>query len=270
MFAWVPGKTAFATPGAALRRFFVFEQFGKFSKKYDSEIDRRTKTMGLLNKILDLLYPPRCVMCHGLLEPDFSLICPTCEKAIHHTCNGGARTGIRFSVCVSPVYYQDVVRDAVIHLKFHGKTAGVPLFASWMAACVQENLANCYDLVTWVPVSRRRLRKRGYDQARLLAEAMAAQLEKPLVRTLVKRVHNPAQSGIADSVQRAENVRNVYALADPRQIAGKRILLVDDVITTGATLESSASVLKDAGAVSVLCCTLACTTFSEQKQEFEV
>lgn len=225
--------------------------------------------MGLLKKMLDLLYPPRCAMCHRLLEADDSAICPACENAIHRTACGGARTGTQFSVCVSPLYYQDAVRDAVIHLKFHGMTSGIPLFGRWMADCVQEHLADCYDLITWTPVSRKRLRRRGYDQARLLAKAATQCLKKPLVSTLVKRVHTPAQSGISDPAQRAENVRDVYTVV-PDTVKGKRVLLIDDVITTGATLESAAAALRKAGAVSVVCCTLACTSFSEEKQEAAV
>lgn len=223
--------------------------------------------MGLLDRMFDLLYPPCCAMCHSLLEPGSPAVCPACEKTIQRTFNGGVKTGVHFSVCVSPFYYQDAVRDAVIHLKFHGKTAGVPALGRWMAECVQENLADCYDIITWVPISRKRLRERGYDQAKLLAKSMANCLGQPLVSTLVKRVNTPAQSGIDDPLQRMENVRDVYAAAAPERIAGKRVLLVDDVVTTGATLESGASVLQCAGAVSIVCCTLARTSFSEEKRE---
>jgi len=213
--------------------------------------------MGLLNWILNLLYPPRCAVCHGLLQPGSRAVCPVCERTLPRTFSGGVRTGTAFSVCVSPLAYRDAVRDAVIALKFHGKTSGVPLFGQWMADCVRAHLADDFDLVTWVPISRKRLRSRGYDQAKLLARALANQLQVPLASTLVKRVDNPAQSGIDDPQQRADNVRGVYAASET--CAGKRILLIDDVITTGSTLESAATALRNAGAVSVVCCTLACT-----------
>lgn len=217
--------------------------------------------MGLLNWILNLLYPPRCAVCHGLLQPGSRAVCPACGRALSRTF-GGVRTGTAFSVCVSPLSYRDAVRDAVIALKFHGKTSGVPLFGQRMAECVRENLADAYDFVTWVPISRKRLRSRGYDQAELLAKALADCLDAPLVRTLRKRADNPAQSGIANPQRRAENVRGVYT-AVPEACAGKRVLLVDDVITTGSTLESAAQALRCAGAASVVCCTLACTADSE-------
>lgn len=220
--------------------------------------------MGLLNWILDLFYPPRCAVCHGLLHPGFPAVCPACESTLPRTYDGGLRTGTCFSVCVSPLFYRDAVRDAVIDLKFHGKTSGIPQFGIWMADCVRDNLDGEYDLVTWVPVSRKRLRSRGYDQAKLLARALAERLDAPLTKTLVKRVDNPAQSGIADPQARAENVRGVYVSVGPEKIAGKRILLVDDVITTGSTLEAAASALRHAGAASVVCCTLACAASLER------
>ena len=254
-----------ATVGAArCGAFFVFEQIGKFSEKETLEIDRRAETMGLLNWILNLIYPPRCAVCHALLQPGSRALCPACERSLPRTFGGGLRTGTAFSVCVSPLFYRDAVREAVIALKFHGKTSGVPLFGQWMADCIREHLADNFDVITWVPVSRRRLRSRGYDQAKLLAAVVSKQLEVPLVSALGKRADNPAQSGINDPQQRAENVRGVYA-ARKEVCAGKRILLIDDVITTGSTMESAALALRSVGAVSVVCCTLASTAVLEQE-----
>ena len=111
--------------------------------------------------------------------------------------------------------------------------------------------------MTWVPVSRRRLRERGYDQAELLAQAAGRVWGVRPERLLEKVQDNPAQSGLESPEARRENVRNVYlALPDA---AGKRVLLIDDICTTGATLIECAQVLTQAGAAGVVCATAALT-----------
>lgn len=108
-----------------------------------------------------------------------------------------------------------------------------------------------------MPVSRKRLRKRGYDQAELLARTACRLWDTEPVRLLNKTADNPAQSGISDAAARRANVLGVYeTCGDP---AGKRVLLIDDICTTGATLSECARVLKDAGAESVVCAAVAKT-----------
>ena len=113
--------------------------------------------------------------------------------------------------------------------------------------------------VTWVPVSPRRLRQRGYDQARLLAESACRLWETKPLPLLRKTVHNPAQSGLKEAAARRANVLGVYEAVDPERISGHRILLVDDICTTGATLAECARVLREAGAADVVCAAAALT-----------
>ena len=109
-----------------------------------------------------------------------------------------------------------------------------------------------FDLITWVPVSARRRRKRGYDQAELLARSVCAELGYKPVCLLKQLRANPAQSGLRGEQRRA-NVLGAYGVCGKTDIHGKRILLIDDVFTTGATAEECARVLKTAGASSVHC-----------------
>ena len=108
-------------------------------------------------------------------------------------------------------------------------------------------------------MSRKRLRKRGYDQARLLAEAACRLWDTMPVRLLEKTVDNPAQSGLTEAAARRANVLGVYAPCPGAEIQGKRILLIDDICTTGATLTECVRVLKDAGAAEVVCAAVAHT-----------
>ena len=108
-------------------------------------------------------------------------------------------------------------------------------------------------------MSRRRLRKRGYDQAELLARSACRRWDVKPVRLLEKIRDNPAQSGMTDAAARRANVEGVYRAAEPESIQGRRILLVDDICTTGATLVECAGILRSAGAAEVVCAVVART-----------
>jgi len=111
--------------------------------------------------------------------------------------------------------------------------------------------------VTWAPLSRKRLRERGYDQAEILARGVGDQLSIPAVSLLEKVRHTQAQSDLKEESRRRANALNAYRLKPGAVVAGKSVLLVDDVVTSGATLSKCARVLLQAGAESVHCLTLA-------------
>ena len=113
------------------------------------------------------------------------------------------------------------------------------------------------DVLTWVPVSRLRKVSRGYDQVELLARAVGAELGMEPVRLLKKIRHNRPQSGISDAAQRRANVLGAYQMVPGQDISGKRILLLDDILTTGATAGEAARVLLTAGAKEVHCAAVA-------------
>lgn len=112
--------------------------------------------------------------------------------------------------------------------------------------------------MTWVPVSRKRLRQRGFDQSRLLAASLCVDWHVAPVETLRKAVDNPAQSGLTDAEHRRANVLGVYE-ALPENVRNKHLLLIDDIVTTGSTLTECVRVLREAGAADVVCLTLART-----------
>ena len=131
-----------------------------------------------------------------------------------------------------------------------------------MARTAALELADRFDLVTWVPVSKKRKRERGYDQAELLAKEVCRLWGAEPVRTLEKMQDNPAQSGLTSAEERRANVLGVYEAVNREQLTGKRVLLVDDILTTGSTASEAARVLRFAGALDVMVLTLAA---AEQK-----
>lgn len=211
-----------------------------------------------VDKLLDLLYPPRCPFCHRFTDVAFE-ICQHCERNLPYVPVGCLdRASFQVDEFYSALYYKDVVRDCIHRYKFASLAMYAECCARLMCRCVEDNELEA-DVVAWVPLSARRLRRRGFDQARLLAERVAEYMELPCMPLLEKQRDNIAQSSTSSAEERRENVRGVYRCRADASVDGARILLVDDVVTTGATLEECAKTLKRAGAKKILALTLACT-----------
>ena len=215
--------------------------------------------MGVFSGLLDLLYPPRCAFCRKILKTGEIGMCKKCGDTNKRTHNGGVQSGDFFSCCVSPLFYENEVRDAILRFKFNDATVYAELFGELLAGCIEENLAGRYDIITWVPLSKTRLKKRGYDQAMLLAMSAALKLDDVAVELLTKHTDVPAQSGAGSAEKRRANISGVYSVVEEELVRGKRILVIDDIITTGSTLSECAKTLKYSGAEEVVCCTLART-----------
>ena len=213
--------------------------------------------MGLFSGIMDLLFPPRCAFCRRFLNKGESGICRECEKTLLSSGADCKMTGDFFAGCVAPLNYEGLVRDSVLRFKFKEATSYAGVYGKIIADCVRRNFEGKYDIISWVPLSRERLKKRGYDQAMLLALAAALELSDVAAETLIKHTDVPAQSGAGSAEKRRANISGVYTVSDPELIAGKRVLLIDDIITSGSTLSECAKTLLEAGAEEVRCATLA-------------
>ena len=213
--------------------------------------------MSLLNGLLDLLFPPACPFCGRAGGGKAGTACPGCEKADFRVpLEQRAFSGKHFTRCVCVGWYRDELRNSVRQFKFRSHPEYAKDYGRAMAEEVRRFLPGAYDCITWMPVSEKRLQERGYDQARLLAEAMGEVLNKPVLALLKKTRDNPAQSSLAEGRDRAANVAGAYAVPDPSAAEGKRVLLTDDIFTTGATLEEGAKILREAGCSQVVCAVL--------------
>lgn len=211
----------------------------------------------LISGLLDLLFPPKCAFCRRLVKSDKNLLCPACRANLPYTEDGGAQHGDFFRLCISALYYEDTVRQALLRYKFQGSSGYAGTFGRLLADCIRANLRGQYDLISWVPLSRERLRERGYDQAMLLAQAAALELQDVAVSTLDKVRNAEKQSGVGSAEKRRANISGAYRVADAELIQGRRILLIDDIVTTGATLSECARTLLEGGASEVVCATVA-------------
>ena len=119
--------------------------------------------MKVISFLLDLLYPPRCAFCHDFLETSREGICAHCKTGLPFAQNGGRQHFPFIPVCVSPFNYEGNVRESLLRYKFGGATGYAKVYGRLVAETVRAELPGAFDLITWVPLSRKRLRERGYD-----------------------------------------------------------------------------------------------------------
>lgn len=210
---------------------------------------------GFFSGLLDIIFPPRCTFCRKFLKNGERQICGSCVKTLPY-CNE-ERKGDFFTLCVAPLYYKGSVRGSILRFKFKNATNYAACYGRMLSECIAKSLSGQYDYITWVPLSKKRLKKRGYDQAMLLAMATALELGEVALELLIKTIDIPAQSGLGAREKRKANVSGAYEVMDPELIRDKRILLIDDIVTTGSTLSECARMLLMAGAESVVCAALA-------------
>lgn len=223
--------------------------------------------------LLRKLYPPRCIFCSRVLNDSEKLhICRECavnvkKISVEHCPVCGRESGLGAAICWqcslnkipfkihrSVYVYRDKARRAVVRLKFYNK----PHYADTMGQImsVYAPKTSDIDIVTYVPMTKRAMRKRGYNQAQLMAEKIAELVNVECVCCLEKVRETKVQSTL-DFKRRQKNIAGAFRGLD--NAVGKRILLVDDVYTTGATISEASKALKRAGASDIYCITFAMT-----------
>ncbi|MBQ3093709.1 MAG: ComF family protein [Clostridia bacterium] len=226
---------------------------------------------------LRTVFPRRCIYCGAVTEPD-ALSCERCEDLIPVmeepvcyrcgrtrrlcTCKGHRR---RFERCVAAMRYEDGAKRAVLRLKYDDSADLIETMAEEMVKALRARVdAARLDMVTFVPLYPKEHRRRGYNQGEYLAKEVADLLGIPCVCTLKKVYETPPQKSLP-RVQRSGNLMGVFdVVADVRE---QNILLVDDLTTTGATLDECAKMLKLFDAQSVTALTFAAAVPSENEDE---
>lgn len=226
--------------------------------------------------LLDLLLPPRCLGCGATIGRDGEL-CPRCWGAIaflgapHCACCGlpfpyETDAGARCGACLAepPAYsraravfrYDDASRGLVLAFKHGDKTHSAPAYGRWMSRAGAELMEEA-DLLVPVPLHWTRLFARRYNQAALLAHAIRTAGGPPVAPDWLQRRRRTPSQGHRNAAGRADNVRGAFALRPGRSVVGRRLVLIDDVFTTGATVGECARILRRAGAAQVDVLTLA-------------
>ena len=198
----------------------------------------------ILSSALETLLPSRCVGC-GKAGAYF---CDRCAASAKRSGLTPLPDSSRLSDVIAPFAYAGVPRAAVQHLKYRGLRAIAPRMAAPMTRDLALAIPPPFTLVP-VPLHPSRLRERGYNQAELLAKEIASALDRPLRTDVLKRTR--AAPPQVSSQSRSERIRNVQDAFASAPIDGEVVVLVDDVTTTGATLEAAARALGKAGAARV-------------------
>ena len=222
----------------------------------------------LFGVIQDLLFPPTCLGCTRRLDssrpPLFcadclelvsyirSPRCPCCgipyTVGADHLCGDCLQQHYAFDCARSLVLYQPPVADIILRLKFGGQLSGLTTLAqlAGISGCMQE-LAEP-ELIVPVPLHASRLRERGFNQATLIARACLPQWVKRIRVDALQRNRLTTPQSQLSGRQRRSNLQRVFSLKDGVKVQDKRILVVDDVFTTGSTVDECARVLRKAGA----------------------
>ena len=204
------------------------------------------------DRLFNLLFPPKCTLCGKVLEKHETDLCRQC-RVDSPECSGVHKNFSFLDSWAAVWYYDGYIRKSLHRYKFGRARHYAPAYGRLLAMKLLTEYPEGFDVLTWVPVSRIRKFTRGYDQVELLAEAVGQELGMKPVRTLRKLRNNPPQSGISGIEKRRANVLGIYRAENPDLVKGKRVLLLDDILTTGATAGECARVLLTAGAREVHC-----------------
>lgn len=218
--------------------------------------------MKIWDLFVDIIFPPKCAACGKLGR----FLCPECQAKIIPIrtqacpfCNANTPSGRVCPRCqtksaLSGVtalgYFKDPILKKFIHdLKYQKLSALAPTAAGLAyQKVVEEKLS--FSVVTFVPISKKRKAWRGFNQSEQIARNISTLSQKPLFLSLKKTKDTKTQVGLKKK-ERGKNLEGVFEVFNSEQIKGKKVLLVDDVITTGSTLNEVAGALKKAGAHSV-------------------
>lgn len=205
----------------------------------------------ILEKLLYLIFPNKCPFCEKLIAID-ELKCSECSEILKNS------SGIRILPggypCVFAYTYDGLAKTAIKNFKFNNKISYAKTFAKDICEVIKTRFPKAkISAITYVPLSKKRKRDRGYNQAEILAKEIGASLDVPVVGLLKKVKDNPAQHNIPNKSGRINNVQGVYEAQSYPPSDGGYLILCDDIVTTGSTLDECAKVLTKSGVKNLIC-----------------
>ncbi len=205
--------------------------------------------------LLEWLFPPKCPYCERTIRYDMTE-CLCCRAA--YPLDPRIEITPKGDICIAPFTYEGNVAQALRNFKFRKTVFNSRSFSAAIVSAIRKTYYKDMDfeIVTDVPLTHSRIRKRGYNQSELIARHVARLTDKPFEELLERTVDSEYQHYLGRE-ERIKHNKRYYNVISAEQVKGKTILLIDDIMTSGATLSSCSEVLKDAGAERVLCASVA-------------
>lgn len=211
----------------------------------------------MLQQILNLIYPQTCGICEKISKEP---ICKKCETKLNEllVCKVNNYSDKNFIRHLYLFKYEGIIRERIIQYKFKDKAYINEMFVNFIIK--NEKICGIlkkYDIISPVPISNNRKKIRGYNQTELIARKLANILNNLVFEDSLKKIKDIAPQSTLKGEQRIQNVKNAYGILNEEVIQGKNIILLDDVYTTGSTVNECSRVLKLAGAKNVDVLTIA-------------
>ena len=219
--------------------------------------------------LTDLLFPNRCPCCNKFISwnklicenciskfPEVKVpICIKCGKA-DCICN----TKPQYDYCIVATYYDGIIKNGIVNFKLKNGVNFAEYFSKKLAQLLKtNNLSKSIDIVTAVPMTRQKRIERGYNQSEVLAKYISRSLNKPLANNIIKKKNKKLTQHKLTYLERKEFVKGSFIADESYDLKGKTVLLCDDVITSGATLNECAKMLRKLGANKVICAVISST-----------
>lgn len=216
-------------------------------------------------KVLDVIFPKTCALCKGELSQPEAALCDRCQKELpvmKHVCAIENLTidGTNKLSVYCALRYTGTVKTGIISMKYGDRPQVCEFLGETMYRVLSES-RECdlnfsdFDVVVPVPSTPEKIKMRGYNQAELIADRFAVLAGLPIETASLKKNTNVVSQSTLDMAARQKSVAGIYEVADASMLNGKKVLLVDDILTTGATAIECAKILYRAGAAKVVCLT---------------
>ena len=207
----------------------------------------------MFERILDLIFPPKCIFCNKILNYGVSTcICENCSVRIPYFNDRNLnliKSNNYFDDIICICEYSGMIKEALIKYKFSNRPSFGRTFAQLIYERIKEKTDwEKVDIIVSVPLHRKKEQMRGYNQSYLISKQLGKLLGIEVNKNLLIRTRNTDSQSLLNRVERLRNVKDAFSVPDENSVKDKSILVVDDILTTGTTLNECCKVLKNAGA----------------------
>ena len=207
--------------------------------------------------ILDLIYPPVCGICNRINK---KYLCKKCEIKLkpYEIYSINKEKNKYFDYRIDILKYEKLVRNCIIDYKFNEKAYSFKTFEKILLKNEKiYSFLKKYDIITYVPMFKNKKAKRGYNQTEIIAKDISKELEIKLEKNNLIKIKDTKKQSTLNKKEREKNVKDAFAIRNTKNIVSKKIILFDDIYTTGNTVNECSKILKEAGAWEIVVLTIA-------------